>query len=169
MRSILLCALLFAVAGHSDAAEILISKSARTLRFSDGGTVRTFAIALGSSPVGTKTRRGDHRTPEGHYFVTHRNPRSRFFLSIGISYPNTNDADAGLRAGVISKSEHASIADANAKHRLPPQNTKLGGDLFIHGGGTGYDWTWGCVALDDDDMLFLFRNVKAGDSVEIVE
>jgi L,D-peptidoglycan transpeptidase YkuD (ErfK/YbiS/YcfS/YnhG family) len=41
----------------------------------------------------------------------------------------------------------------------PPQNTRLGGDIFIHGNGSQGDWTWGCVALDDPDMKELFDAV----------
>lgn len=169
MRSRLLSALLLVSACPCHAGDILISKAERTLHFSDDGHVRIFPIALGLSPVGAKRLRGDHKTPEGEYFVTHKNARSRFFLSIGVSYPNAQDAKAGLRAGVISESELASIQSANGRHRLPPQNTRLGGNIFIHGGGTDYDWTWGCIALADSDMLFLFQNVNVGDRVRIVE
>ncbi|NOT60708.1 MAG: L,D-transpeptidase, partial [Acidobacteria bacterium] len=38
----------------------------------------------------------------------------------------------------------------------PPQNTELGGDIFIHGSGKQGDWTWGCVALDDTEIKELF-------------
>jgi L,D-peptidoglycan transpeptidase YkuD (ErfK/YbiS/YcfS/YnhG family) len=36
--------------------------------------------------------------------------------------------------------------------KTPPQNTKLGGDIYIHGNGAGSDWTWGCVALENEDI-----------------
>ena len=49
----------------------------------------------------------------------------------------------------------------------PPQNTKLGGDIYIHGNGAQSDWTWGCVALENDDMRELFDAVSVGTSVRI--
>ena len=53
--------------------------------------VRTYKIALGINPIGQKERVGDYRTPEGHYFLARRNPRSEYFLSLQVSYPNDID------------------------------------------------------------------------------
>ena len=50
---------------------------------------------------------------------------------------------------------------------IPPWDTPLGGEIFIHGGGSGSDWTWGCVALDDDDVRELYRAVRVGTPVTI--
>jgi len=33
--------------------------------------------------------------------------------------------------------------------RAPLQNTRLSGEILIHGNGWKNDWTWGCVALED--------------------
>ena len=41
--------------------------------------------SLGLNPVGHKERSGDFRTPEGRYWLTRRNTRSDFFLSIQVS------------------------------------------------------------------------------------
>jgi lipoprotein-anchoring transpeptidase ErfK/SrfK len=49
----------------------------------------------------------------------------------------------------------------------PPQNTLLGGDIYIHGRGAGSDWTWGCVALEDGDVRELFNAVTVGTPVLI--
>jgi murein L,D-transpeptidase YafK len=112
---------------------------------------------------------GDRKTPEGSYYITHKNAKSQFYLSLGISYPNLDDARAGLRAGLISKSEFARIETANKHKKLPPQGTRLGGDIFIHGGGAQLDWTWGCIALNNQDMDFLFTHVAVGDKVTILK
>src|ERR1700753_2716754 len=56
-----------------------------------GTVVRTYKVALGLNPVGTKERSGDFRTPEGAYRLVRRNPRSDFFLSMQVSYPNDRD------------------------------------------------------------------------------
>jgi murein L,D-transpeptidase YafK len=150
-------------------AEIVVSKSARTLEYDDGDAWRLFPIGLGSVPIGPKRRQGDRRTPEGVYRVTQRNSHSQYYLSLGISYPNDADAEQGLRAGIISKREHDAIHAANRDGRPPPQGTRLGGNIFIHGRGAGADWTWGCIALDDADMKFLFEHVRVGDKVTILE
>jgi len=51
---------------------------------------------------------------------------------------------------------------------MPPQNTKLGGEIYIHGGGAGTDWTQGCVALADDDIKELFDSIPVGTTVRIL-
>jgi murein L,D-transpeptidase YafK len=153
---------------QASAAEITISKAKRSLVYQGDGISRSFRIALGSSPVGRKTMQGDRKTPEGVYFVAHKNPHSQFYLSLAISYPNADDAKAGMDAHRLSKKELDAITAAARRHVLPPQNTALGGDIFIHGRGSQSDWTWGCVALDDHDMEFLFQHVRVGDKVTIL-
>ncbi|HEY8459469.1 MAG TPA: L,D-transpeptidase family protein [Blastocatellia bacterium] len=158
---------------------ILIKKGERKLYLyvSDGEKERlakTYRIALGNNPTGPKRRQGDGATPEGDYYITHKNPRSNFYLSLGVSYPNVIDANRGLKEGLITKAQHQAIVSAiNAKAK-PPQNTKLGGDIFIHGGGTGKlfglirDWTLGCVALENDEIKELFEMIPVKTSVKIV-
>jgi len=151
------------------AAELLIQKQKRLLQYRDGEVTREFQLSLGFSPVGPKQQQGDGRTPEGVYYIMNKNPKSSFYLSLGVSYPNTEDARNGLRAGLISRSQYAAIAKAIRHHRIPPQGTRLGGEIYIHGGGTQSDWTWGCIALSNDDITFLYRHVKVGDKVTIVK
>src|SRR3954469_659028 len=122
--------------------KILVKKHDRQLfLFSNGKIVRTYRVALGLSPVGDKVRQGDRRTPEGDFYIFARNDKSAFYLSLGISYPNASAAERGLRDGLITKAQYAAIIQANKSKTTPPQNTKLGGDIYIHGRGTGSDWT----------------------------
>jgi murein L,D-transpeptidase YafK len=150
------------------APRIVIKKSARQLLlFSAGKLVRTYRIGLGSSPVGDKVRQGDRRTPEGDFYIFTRNDKSAYYLSLGISYPNAAHAKRGLREGLITKAEYDSIMLALAAKKAPPQNTRLGGDIYIHGNGSQSDWTWGCAALEDEEMLELFKAVPVGTPVRI--
>ena len=66
---------------ETPAAKLTIRKAIRILEYRDAITSRQFRIGLGSAPTGAKTRQGDRRTPEGAYFITHKNPKSQFFLS----------------------------------------------------------------------------------------
>ena len=147
---------------------IVVKKSQRQLLlFSDGKLVRTYHVGLGLSPVGDKARQGDRRTPEGDFYVFTKNDKSAFYLSLGISYPNTTHADRGLRDGLITHAQHEAILRALRAKKSPPQNTLLGGDIYIHGNGAQSDWTWGCVALANEDMLELFKAVSVGTPVTI--
>lgn len=114
----------------------------------DDRILRTYDIGLGFAPTGHKQFEGDGKTPEGSYFISHRNPDSEYHLSLGISYPNWNDA---------------ALAEAAGK---PP-----GGDIFIHGAPnrqTGRrDWTAGCIAVTDKEMERIYAMVRPGTPIII--
>ncbi len=147
---------------------IVVTKSRRMLQlYSNGTVVRTYRVGLGLSPVEDKIRAGDRRTPEGDFYICLKNSYSQFYLSLELSYPNQKHAERGLREGLISRAQYEQIAGAIKRKRQPPQNTRLGGEIFIHGNGSQSDWTWGCVALDDKDIRELFDSVPVGTPVTI--
>ncbi len=147
---------------------VVVIKSERRLDlYSKGVLVRSYKIGLGLSPVEDKVRQGDRRTPEGEFYVFTKNDKSAFYLSLGLSYPNIEDAERGLRDNLISRRQHDAIVRAVNRRVTPPQNTALGGDIYIHGNGANSDWTWGCVALENADMKELFDAIPVGTPVEI--
>jgi murein L,D-transpeptidase YafK len=148
--------------------KIVISKSKRQLYlYAEGAIVRTYQIALGANPVDDKVRQGDRATPEGDFYVCVKNERSNFYLSLGLSYPNAEDAERGLRDKLITRRERDRIVRAIQNKRRPPWDTALGGEIFIHGGGADGDWTWGCVALANTDIKELFDALPLGTSVRV--
>jgi len=147
---------------------IIVIKGKRVLElYSAGRLVKTYRVGLGLSPVEDKVRAGDRRTPEGDFYICLKNPRSQFYLSLQLSYPNEKHAARGLRDGLVTRDQYKQTLHALNRKRLPPQNTKLGGELFIHGNGSQRDWTWGCVALDDADMRELYDAIPIGTPVTI--
>ncbi len=135
--------------------KILIEKAARKLLLCQGSKViRTYRIALGEHPVGKKQCQGDHRTPEGEYIISGRNKNSLYHRSLRISYPNAAD-----------KAE-------SRKLKCNP-----GGDIMIHGlpNGSGWigkahlahDWTWGCIAVTDEEIEEIWQLVPDGTPVII--
>ena len=147
---------------------IVVVKSKRQLMLYAGAQLlRTYRIGLGFNPVGDKQREGDGATPEGTFYVFTRNDQSKFYLSLGISYPSVEDAERGRRDGLISHEQYEQIVLANRQQTAPPQDTPLGGQIYIHGHGARDDWTWGCVALDDRDVKELFDAVPVGTMVVI--
>jgi murein L,D-transpeptidase YafK len=147
---------------------IVVFKKERKLEFYSNETLlRTYRIGLGFSPVADKVREGDGATPEGDFYIFVKNNKSAYYLSLGVSYPNAEDADRGLRDGLITKVQHTAILEAIRKKTAPPQYTKLGGLIYIHGHGARTDWTWGCVALENEDMKELYDAVSVGTPVTI--
>lgn len=147
---------------------VVIEKGARRLRlYAGGGLVRVRRIVLGFEPADDKVRQGDGRTPEGDFRICMKNEKSRFYLSLGLTYPNLEDAERGLRDGLITRAQHKSIKRALEAGRCPPWDTALGGEIFIHGGGTASDWTLGCVALENPEIKELFDILPSGTPVRI--
>jgi hypothetical protein len=139
----------------------------KLLLFSDELIVRTYHIGLGLQPEGDKVREGDRRTPEGEFNIFIKNSNSAFYLSLGISYPNLVHARRGLRDGLITQAQYERIAVAIKNKKGPPQNTALGGLIYIHGNGSRTDWTWGCVALENEDVKELYDAVEIGTPIAI--
>lgn len=148
---------------------IVIKKAARKLQVYDGKKlIKTYTVVLGFSTKGDKELEGDGRTPEGEFYVFIKNPESRFHVSLGISYPSKDDAKRGLADGSITKDEYDQIVKAIDAGEMPPQKTKLGGEIYIHGGGTDSDWTDGCVALKNEEISELFNVIPVGTKVTIL-
>ncbi|MBK4216933.1 L,D-transpeptidase family protein [Paracoccus caeni] len=133
--------------------QIVVNKGPRRMYLLSGQTVlKSYDIGLGNQPVGHKQFEGDGKTPEGVYFIDRFNPRSRYHLSVGVSYPNDQDR-----------------AFATAVGRRP------GGDIFIHGWGpegnrfapNNRDWTAGCIAVKDEEIEEIFAMVQGGIPVVI--
>lgn len=150
------------------APKIVIKKAKKKLfLYSEEKLLRTYPIKLGFNPVGDKIRQGDKRTPEGSYYICMKNPRSKYHLSLGLSYPSIEDAERGLEQKLITKGDHDRIIERISKKSIPPWDTPLGGEIFIHGGGETWDWTYGCVALCNKDIEELFKVVALGTQVVI--
>jgi len=120
---------------------LVVHKTERRLVLMHGTTVvRSYKIALGLNPEGQKERAGDFRTPEGRYFLVRRNPRSDFFLSLQVSYPNETDVKRARR-------NHWDAGGSIMIHGLPNQ---LKHEPTYY---ENHDWTDGCIALSNADMV----------------
>jgi len=151
-----------------DEVLVVIAKGKRQLTvFRGEKEMKSFPIVLGAKAGEDKQREGDGRTPEGTFYVCEKNEKSKYYLFVGLSYPNEEDAGRGLRDGLITAGERDAIVQAIEEQRKPPWYTKLGGEIGLHGGGTAWDWTEGCVGLDNGDMLELYALMRMGTAVVI--
>jgi murein L,D-transpeptidase YafK len=142
-----------AVADRADA--VLVVKSERKLYLMRAGRVlRAFDVSLGLVPTGPKQREGDFRTPEGRYRLETRNADSDYFLSIKVSYPDDVDR-ARARAAGVDPGGQIMI------HGLPNQ---LKGDLRRY---EGADWTDGCIAVSNADMVDIWLMTDESTPIEI--
>ena len=137
------------------ADKVLVEKGKRKLHLMKGGVAfRSFDIALGIRPVGDKEKEGDFKTPEGNYLLDARNPDSEYFLAIHVSYPDPTDR-----------------AEARSKGVDP------GGAIMIHGQPNDptrseayyrtQDWTNGCIAVSNSDMIDIWLMTAENTPIEI--
>ncbi|MBW2253720.1 MAG: L,D-transpeptidase family protein [Deltaproteobacteria bacterium] len=149
---------------------LLVDKSDRRLWVYSGEIdLKVYRVGLGGTPEGDKVRQGDQRTPVGRFTVVTRNDRSHYHLFLGLSYPDAEDAERGLKEGLINTAEAAAIQAAAGTGAKPPWNTTLGGAIGIHGNGSGWDWTLGCVAVEDHEIEEIWAIAPHGTPVEIRE
>lgn len=89
--------------------------------------LHVYDFCTSSGTLGPKRREGDSQIPEGAYHINHFNPRSNFYLSLGLSYPNASDK-------ILSDKKHP------------------GGAIYIHGSCV----TIGCIPITDDKIKELY-------------
>lgn len=157
---VMLCSLMTATAvGRAEslpvATRVVVYKAERRMELLGGSEVlRTFKVSLGLMPKGHKAQVGDFRTPEGRYYLTRRNPRSDFFLSIQVSYPNDRDIRSAKANGVDP-----------------------GGSIMIHGlpntlkrdpSYYSSDWTDGCIAVTNADMIEIWLLTSNNTPIDIL-
>ena len=136
--------------------KVVVHKAERKLELLQRGiVVRTYKVALGLNPIGTKERSGDFRTPEGAYRLVRRNPRSDYFLSMQVSYPNDVDLKHARR-------NHWDTGGSIMIHGLPNQ---LKHDPSYY---ESRDWTDGCIAVSNSDMLEIWLLVPDNAPIEIL-
>jgi len=131
-------------------------------------------IAIGSNGPSVARRVSDQTTPLGEFRINGINPRSRFHLFMALDYPTMEHARRALADGRISPDEYMAVSNAWLGGEPPPQDTRLGGYLGIHGVGDGnteihglVNWTDGCIAVTNEQMDELARWVGVGTRVSV--
>ena len=143
------------VAPEGLTTSIVVEKHTRRMTvFREQTPIKTYTVSLGRDPIGPKRQEGDGRTPEGRYKIDFKNQRSRFHLSLRISYPEAADRAQARQHGVSP-----------------------GSDIMIHGlpNGIGWlqawhlrqDWTDGCIAVTNKEIEEIWAMVDVGTVVEI--
>ena len=155
---------------------LFVDKSDKLLTVYNGTTpLKAYHVELGDGGTGDKQVAGDHKTPEGSFYITQKlvlNPADQYLGTrwMRLSYPNIEDAQRGLSKGIINKATYDQIVNAINNGQTPPQNTALGGGVGVHGGSTaalGTNWTFGCVGLSNKDVQDFYDYVKVGTKVTI--
>lgn len=124
--------------------------------YSQGTKQAEFDVEFGKNWLGPKKVKGDYATPEGEYRITRKKESrdTKYGYALCLNYPNDIDYarfSEMKRKGVIAK------------------NKDIGGLIEVHGdGGKGVDWTEGCIALSNSDMVKLFRIIDVGTPITVI-
>ena len=95
---------------------------------------KTYKVCALAGTLGPKRLEGDYQVPEGFYYINEFNPRSQYYLSLGLNYPNVSD-------------------------RILSDSLRPGGAIYIHGSCV----TVGCIPITDqqiDEVYILAAHAK---------
>ncbi|MBP6480958.1 MAG: L,D-transpeptidase family protein [Pseudomonadales bacterium] len=135
---------------------VVVEKSKRKLYLvRNGEKFREYPILLGAMPRGPKMQAGDLRTPEGVYTLDWRNPKSRFYKAMHISYPSPSDRERAQEKGV----DPGGMVMIHGEHYEPAMRRVLRRNPK--------DWTEGCIALNNEHIDELWHTVPVGTPIEI--
>jgi murein L,D-transpeptidase YafK len=173
---VLTLGLLVNIASAEQEPWLLIDTEDATLSVIRGDTVvlKLSNISLGRGGTTYQRVRDDNRTPLGKFRVMDINTRSNYYRFYTLNYPTQEHALRAWKDGLIDSHTYHAISEAIMEHRLPPQNTPLGGYLGIHGLGNGdrwihkrFHWTRGCIALTNQQIDKLAPWIDVGSKVVI--
>lgn len=95
---------------------------------------KTYKVCALAGTLGPKRMEGDYQVPEGFYYINEFNPRSNYYLSLGINYPNVSD-------------------------KMLSDSLRPGSEIYIHGSCV----TVGCIPIRDeqiDELYILAAHAK---------
>lgn len=131
-------------------------------------------IAIGSNGPTLARLRDDGTTPLGEFTITEIRPSDRFELFMAFNYPNLEHTERAFLDERIDIEEYRALRYDLDRGLPPPQNTRLGGQLGIHGLGAGdikvhetVNWTEGCIALTNEQVEELAKWVVVGTRVVV--
>lgn len=138
----------------------IYKKHYRMYVYYKGNFLTAYNCVFGTKPIGQKLYEGDKRTPEGWFTITDVRNNSKWERFIELDYPNLE-----------SRKNHE---QAKAEGRIPA-SSRIGGNVGIHGVWAGgdnviesrFNWTDGCIALTNQNVIQLAKIVKPGTRVYV--
>ncbi len=144
---------------HGIATKMIVVKSKRVLVLFNkkGDVLSRHRISLGS-PLGTKLKQGDKKTPEGTYSIRDIRGDKKYYKEILISYPNAEDKERSKALGF-------NPGGGITFHAQVPWNWNGSGDDHT----LANDWTEGCMAMTNHGMDTVLSMIDKSTIVEIRE
>ncbi|WP_038057581.1 L,D-transpeptidase family protein [Thermodesulfobacterium hydrogeniphilum] len=158
---------------------LLIDKAEKILKiYKNNQLIASYKVGMGLESLLPKEKRGDFLTPEGIYKIIKIRPSKQYKYFLALNYPNLNDLSLAYYKGIFNKETFSNLLDKLRKNKI--LNTSLGNGIGIHGGGAyrlekrnsyiykNYNWTKGCIALNNKDLLKLLNQIYIKEKVIII-
>ena len=166
-----------------DDFRITVVKSEHRLTVYQGGReVKAYRVGLSEHGPAARKIWEDELTPEGGFLIASMQYESRFGpRQMLLETTAQSLADYELQYGIEGQKR---LREWNNAHGIldtiwevydfneADSEFPIWNDILIHGGGSDRDWTWGCIALDNADVIELFdilRGSRAGGLGVVVE
>lgn len=134
---------------------VVVTKKEKTLiLYKDKQIIGSYSVVFGANPNGHKQQEGDKRTPEGFYTLDYKKQDSAFYKAIHISYPNAQDIEVANKLGI----------SPGSAIMIHGQKNGFGWAFFIM---QFFNWTNGCIALNNNDMDLIWNRIDSGTPIEI--
>lgn len=155
---------------------LLIETDQQTLTvMQDSRPVKVYDnIATGRGGLAWFKVRDDEKTVLGTFYINLINPASQYRVFFRFAYPTHAHFEYALSKGLISPADYATALAHYRRYGAFPQDTVLGGHLGLHGlGEADYDthlmfnWTRGCIALSNEQIESLRKEIEFGTLVVI--
>jgi hypothetical protein len=141
---------------NNSVAIIVVKLAHKCYIYQNGKLIRSFDAEFGPNWIGNKMYKGDKATPEGIYRVTSKKDKRKtiYHKALTLNYPNEDDRIRFYN---------------NVVNGRVSRKSDVGGSIEIHGnGGRGFDWTNGCIGLEDNHMDVVYSMVSVATPVIIV-
>ncbi len=118
-------------------------------------------IAVPKDLSGPKRASEDQRSPIGTYYVCERKIRATGRL-LQVSYPSPSDAKSARALGTVDLDIERAVTQAYAKRQTPPQDTALGGEVFISDQRDAGDQTQSGFAIEPGQFEEVWTATRQG-------
>lgn len=158
---------------------ILIRKSKFRLElYSDSILVKSYRAVFGKNLKTEKFVKNDYITPVGEYKICKIDSVHKFYKFFKLNYPNEKDITEAYRRKIISRSEFLNLLGTFKKCECNYIDSEITEEIGIHGVGKfnfifknlpfAFNWTNGSIAISNEGMDELYKFVKTGTKVTIV-
>lgn len=140
---------------------IIIDKSDYELSvYDEEGWYATYPVVFGNNSLDDKKMEGDKKTPEGNFKIISKKVHDKWYRFLAIDYPTKESWER-----FNQRKQRGEI----------PASARIGGSIGIHGTWPNDDfvvdkyknWTLGCIAMKNEDVLEVYGYTPLGTKVTI--